>query len=180
MMFSAKMLVVIVVLILLKEIHGRTPPGSVSTFVVETSSPSLLPPPPPPPDPLNDQNQIEEISKLAPQWLINTATICVAVFALVSACLALTKLTMEVIEKFKKPTPAANPIYYRLNVMADDSNASGAETQAKDPASGDETQAKDPASDDEIKAERDPAHVNVVKPAARFRSLFPFPRRKTT
>jgi hypothetical protein len=35
---------------------------------------------------------------------------------------------MEVIEKFKKPTPAANPIYYRLNVMADDSNASGTET----------------------------------------------------
>jgi hypothetical protein len=119
---------------------------------------------------LNDQNQIEEISKLAPQWLINTATICVAVFALVSACLALTKLTMEVIEKFKKPTPAANPIYYRLNVMADDSNASDAATQARDPASG-----------GAIEAARDPASVNVVMPAVRSRSLFSFMRgnRKT-
>jgi hypothetical protein len=33
---------------------------------------------------------------------------------------------MEVIEKFKKPTLATNPIYYRFNVMADDSTASGA------------------------------------------------------
>ncbi|WJX17937.1 hypothetical protein P8452_07792 [Trifolium repens] len=70
----------------------------------------------------------------------------------------------------KKPTPAANPIYYRLNVMADDSNASDAATQARDPASG-----------GAIEAARDLASVNVVMPAVRSRSLFSFMRgnRKT-
>ncbi|KAK2454536.1 hypothetical protein QL285_002083 [Trifolium repens] len=135
-MFTAKTFFV-VVLILLSEVHCRTAPPSVRTFPapVETSPspPSLSLPPPPPPDPKLDGKQIEEIAKpideivklkLAPQWIIDTTTIC-AVFTLVSTCLGLAKLVMDVIEKCNKSTPthAPNPIYFRLNVATDDSTS---------------------------------------------------------
>jgi hypothetical protein len=58
----------------------------------------------------------------------------------------------------------------RYITAADDSNASDAATQARDPAFG-----------GAIEAARDPASVNVVMPAVRSRSLFSFMRgnRKT-
>jgi hypothetical protein len=72
---------------------------------------------------------IDEIVKLkiAPQWIIDTTTICVAVFTLISTCLGLVKLAMDVMEKCDRsnqptnPPPPVNLVYFRLNVQIDDS-----------------------------------------------------------
>ncbi|MCI50220.1 hypothetical protein A2U01_0071464, partial [Trifolium medium] len=47
--------------------------------------------------------------KVGPSWLVDTATVCIAVFTLVSACLGVLKLVIEIIEKCenRKPEQAA-------------------------------------------------------------------------